>query len=100
MTEAPRGIFVRLGVSTIINAAGPTTRLGGGRADPEVASAVAEAMGQCVAIETLQERASEIIAEHTGAESGRQRRRGGTAPGRRCLPDRPRPRPHGATAAH
>ena len=64
------GIFARLGVPTIINAAGPATRLGGGRADPEVAAAVAEAMGQCVAIETLQERASEIIAEHTGAEAG------------------------------
>ena len=44
--------------------------MGGGRADPEVAAAVAEAMGQCVAIETLQERAGEIIAEHTGAEAG------------------------------
>ena len=64
------GIFARLGVPTIINAAGPATRLGGGRADPKVAAAVADAMGQCVAIETLQERASEIIAEHTGAEAG------------------------------
>ena len=69
-SEAPQGIFARLGVPTIINAAGPATRLGGGRADPEVAAAVAEAMGHCVAIETLQERASEIIAGHTGAEAG------------------------------
>ena len=69
-SDAAPSIFARLGVPTIINAAGPATRLGGGRADPEVAAAVAEAMGQCVAIETLQERASEIIAEHTGAEAG------------------------------
>ncbi len=69
-SDAAPGIFSRLGVPTIINAAGPATRLGGGRADPEVAAAVAEAMGQCVAIETLQERASEIIADHTGAEAG------------------------------
>ena len=69
-SDGSPGLFARLGVPTIINAAGPATRLGGGRADPEVAAAVAEAMGQCVAIETLQERASEIIAEHTGAEAG------------------------------
>lgn len=70
MSEPPQGIFARLGVPTIINASGPATRLGGGRADPEVAAAVAAAMGHCVAIEALQERASEIIAEHTGAEAG------------------------------
>ncbi len=70
MSDSSPGIFASLGVPTIINAAGPATRLGGGRADPAVAAAVAEAMGQCVAIETLQERASQIIAEHTGAEAG------------------------------
>lgn len=70
MSEPPQGIFARLGVPTIINASGPATRLGGGRADPEVAAAVAAAMGDCVAIEALQERASQIIAEHTGAEAG------------------------------
>ncbi len=70
VSDPPPGIFARLGVPTIINASGPATRLGGGRADPEVAAAVAEAMGDCVAIDTLQERASEIIAEHTGAEAG------------------------------
>lgn len=66
----PPGIFARLGVPTIINAAGPATRLGGGRADTEVAAAVAEAMAECVAIDALQERASQIIARHTGAEAG------------------------------
>lgn len=70
MSEPPQGIFARLGVPTIINASGPATRLGGGRADPEVAAAVAAAMGDCVAIDALQERASQIIAEHTGAEAG------------------------------
>ena len=70
VSDRPPGIFARLGVPTIINAAGPATRLGGGRADPEVAAAVAEAMGHCVAIDALQERASQIIAQHTGAEAG------------------------------
>lgn len=70
VSDRPPGIFARLGVPAIINAAGPATRLGGGRADPEVAAAVAEAMGHCVAIDALQERASQIIAQHTGAEAG------------------------------
>lgn len=70
VSDRPPGIFARLGVPTIINAAGPATRLGGGRADPEVVAAVAEAMGECVAIDALQERASRIIAQHTGAEAG------------------------------
>jgi len=36
-------IYADLGVRTVINAAGPLTRLSGGRLDPEVAQAMVEA---------------------------------------------------------
>ena len=63
-------IYEQLGVETIINAKGPSTRLSGGRMRPEIASAMAEAAQSCVDILALQARASEIIAGHTGAEAG------------------------------
>ena len=61
-------IYERLGVRTIINAKGPSTRLSGGIMRPEVAEAMAEASQHCVEMAELQARASEIIAEVTGAE--------------------------------
>ena len=63
-------IYESLGVRPIINASGPTTRLSGGIMDPEVADAMREASQYCVDIAELQARASEIIAEITGAEAG------------------------------
>ena len=63
-------IYERLGVRTIINANGPTTRLSGGIMRPEVAEAMVEASQHCVEMADLQARASEIIAEITGAEAG------------------------------
>lgn len=63
-------IYERLGVRTIINAKGPSTRLSGGVLRPEVAGAVAEATQFCVDIAELQGRACAIIAEVTGAEAG------------------------------
>ena len=63
-------IYERLGVRTIINAKGPSTRLSGGIMRPEVAEAMAEASQHCVEMAELQARASEIIAEITGAEAG------------------------------
>jgi D-glucosaminate-6-phosphate ammonia-lyase len=63
-------IYERLGVRTIINANGPSTRLSGGIMRPEVAEAMVEASQHCVEIAELQARASEIIAELTGAEAG------------------------------
>lgn len=63
-------IYARLGVRTVINAAGTLTRLGGSRMAPEVLAAMAEAARWFVRIEDLQERAGEIIAEVTGAEAG------------------------------
>ena len=63
-------VYARLGVPTIINAKGPSTRLSGGIMRPEVAEAMVEASRACVDMAVLQARASAIIAEVTGAEAG------------------------------
>ena len=63
-------VYERLGVRTILNAAGTLTRLGGTRMAPEVVAAMAEAAGSLVRIDELQGAAGEIIARQTGAEAG------------------------------
>ena len=63
-------IYDRLGVRTIINAKGPSTRLSGGFLHPEVAAAMAEAGSYCVDMAELQAVAGKVIAEVTGAEAG------------------------------
>jgi L-seryl-tRNA(Ser) seleniumtransferase len=63
-------LYRRLGVRTIVNASGPSTRLSGGIMHPEVAQAMAEASQWCVDLAELQGRACELIAEATGAEAG------------------------------
>jgi len=63
------GIYDELGVCTVINASGTLTRLGGSRMAPEVLAAMAEAAASFVAIDELQARAGEVIAEITGAEA-------------------------------
>lgn len=63
-------VFERLGIPTIINAKGAATRLSGALLAPEVAEAMAEASRTPVDMTALQARASEIIAEATGAEAG------------------------------
>ena len=63
-------VYERLGVRTIINAKGPATRLSGGVMRPGVAEAMVEASQHCVEMAELQARASEMIAEITGAEAG------------------------------
>ena len=63
-------IYERLGVRTIINAAGPATRLSGSILSEEVAEAMREASQFCVNIEELQAWAGGVIAEITGAEAG------------------------------
>ena len=62
-------VYERLGVRTIINAK-VATRLSGGIMRPEVTAAMVEASQHCVEMAELQARASEIIAEITGAEAG------------------------------
>ena len=63
-------IYERLGVTPIINACGPNTRLSGGIMAPEVSEAMAQASQHCVDMVELQARASILIAEATGAEAG------------------------------
>jgi D-glucosaminate-6-phosphate ammonia-lyase len=63
-------VYEALGVPTIINAKGPSTRLSGGILRPEVALAMVEASRHCVDMAVLQGRASAIIADATGAEAG------------------------------
>ena len=63
-------VFERLGIPTIINAKGTSTRVSGAILPPEVAEAMRQASTACVDMTVLQARASEIIAEVTGAESG------------------------------
>ncbi len=63
-------IYDSLGVRTIINAAGPLTRLSGGILHAEVIEAMAEASQRCVRMEELQEAAGRYLAEVTGAEGG------------------------------
>ncbi|MGH6719802.1 MAG: aminotransferase class V-fold PLP-dependent enzyme, partial [Alphaproteobacteria bacterium] len=63
-------VYDRLGVRTIVNAKGTSTRLSGGRMHPEVAQAMAEASRHCVDMAELQAAASAAIAEATGAEAG------------------------------
>ena len=63
-------VFERLGVRTIINAKGPATRVSGGIMPLEAAEAMRQASQHCVDMAELQARASEIIADITGAEAG------------------------------
>ena len=63
-------VYQRLGVPTIINAKGTATRVSGAPMPAEVATAMREATQHCVDMAELQGRASEIIAEATGAEAG------------------------------
>ena len=63
-------IYEELGVRTIINAKGPSTRLSGGFLDDEVVRAMVEASRYCVDIAELQAAASRVIAEITGSEAG------------------------------
>ncbi|MHB1296227.1 MAG: aminotransferase class V-fold PLP-dependent enzyme [Anaerolineae bacterium] len=62
--------FERLGVRTLINAAGTYTRISGSRALPQVAEAMCEATNHYVDIDELMERVGARLAEFTGAPWG------------------------------
>lgn len=64
------GIYEKLGISPVINAAGTLTRLGGTVMLPEVQDAMAEAAKALVPIDELQAAASKIIADACGSEAG------------------------------
>ena len=63
-------IYQQLGVRTVINAKGPSTRISGGFLHPEVAAAMSDAGQHCVDMAELQAAAGLVIARITGAESG------------------------------
>lgn len=63
-------IYDMIGVRTIINAKGTSTRVSGALLAPEVTSAMQEAAQYCVDMAEIQAAASKIIAEATGAEAG------------------------------
>jgi D-glucosaminate-6-phosphate ammonia-lyase len=63
-------IYEKLGVQTIVNAAGPVTRLSGAVMDGDVVAAMQEAGQFSVDMTELQMVAGQLIAELTGAESG------------------------------
>ena len=63
-------IYDTIGVPTIINAKGTSTRVSGALLAPEVTAAMQEAAQYCVDMAEIQAGASKIIAEVTGAEAG------------------------------
>jgi L-seryl-tRNA(Ser) seleniumtransferase len=63
-------IYDTIGVRTIINAKGTSTRVSGALLAPEVRAAMDEAAQYCVDMAEIQAAASKIIAEATGAEAG------------------------------
>jgi D-glucosaminate-6-phosphate ammonia-lyase len=63
-------VYRQLGLTPVINASGPVTRLGGAPLPPEVLAAFVNAAAETVPLEQLQAAASLRIAELTGAEAG------------------------------
>ncbi len=63
-------VYESLGVKTIINAAGPVTRLGGSSMPGTVVGAFQDASTEWVSLEDLHAAASKMIAQVTGAEAG------------------------------
>ena len=63
-------IYDDLGVPEVVNAAGTKTRIGGSLIREEAVEAMADAAEGFARISDLQARASELIAEATGAEAG------------------------------
>ena len=68
--RASRRLFEELGLRPIINGRSFSTKCGGSLMDPEVVDAMREASRHYFRIEDLQEAASKIISEVTGAEAG------------------------------
>jgi L-seryl-tRNA(Ser) seleniumtransferase len=63
-------IYDELDVPPVVNAAGTKTRIGGSRIRAEAVEAMSDAAEQFVRISDLQARASDLVAEATGAEAG------------------------------
>lgn len=63
-------VYDNLGVPTVVNATGTKTRIGGSRIRPEALEAMTDAAGSFVRLSDLQAKASDLIAECTGADAG------------------------------
>ncbi|MFU8868936.1 aminotransferase class V-fold PLP-dependent enzyme [Natronococcus sp.] len=63
-------IYDDLGVPTVVNATGTKTRISGSLMREEAADAMRDASRSFVRISDLQQRASELVAEATGADAG------------------------------
>lgn len=63
-------IYEELGVPHVVNAAGTKTRIGGSRIRSEAVDAMARASKAFVRLSDLQAKASELIADVSGADSG------------------------------
>ena len=63
-------IYEQFGVRRIINARSFSTKAGGAPLPPEVVEAMRQAADSCVRMDELQEAASRVIADVTGAQAG------------------------------
>ena len=63
-------IYEELGIPHVVNATGTKTRIGGSRIRPEAVEAMGRASEAFVRLSDLQARASELIADVTGADAG------------------------------
>jgi len=63
-------VYDELGIGSLISARSFSTKLGGAPLPLEVIDAMREAAGHCVRMDRLQDAASKLIAEVTGAEAG------------------------------
>jgi L-seryl-tRNA(Ser) seleniumtransferase len=68
--EGEVSVYKHIGIEPILNLAGAGTRLGGPLMNPRAAQAMLDASRECVLMDELQGRASELIASATGAEAG------------------------------
>ena len=77
MNQDAAELYRSMGVRPIVNAAGPISVYGGGKARPEVISTVSKAFKTPVHLHELNRRASEIIAETGGCRGGLRIQRSG-----------------------
>ena len=66
----PNSIYQNIGVTPVINAAGPITMFGGTKLRPEVHSAMNAASQTMIDLHQLNDKAGEILASYAGAEAG------------------------------
>ena len=74
MVQNQKSVYEKLGVKRIINAKGCVTTLGGSLMKPEVLDAMADASRHHVHLNELLTKASNRIAELTGAEAEMMKR--------------------------